>query len=49
MSQNLITPLLILRLAALRLGAELGDRLAREALDAEHRGGVGIPSPSRHG
>jgi hypothetical protein len=49
MGQKLSAPLVVLRLADLMLGAELGDRLALEALDDDYRVGFRIPFPSAPG
>jgi hypothetical protein len=49
MGQALIAPLVVLGLTDLMRSAEFGDRLALEALNDDHRYGVGIPFPSSHG
>jgi hypothetical protein len=49
MSQKLVAPLVVLGLADLVLGANLGDGLALQALDDNYRFGLGVPFASVHG
>jgi hypothetical protein len=49
MGEKLVAPWLILGLADLLLGANCRHRLALQALNDEHRVGLGIPLPSLHG
>jgi hypothetical protein len=49
MSQQLVSPLVVLRWAALVLGANLGHRLALEAFKPDQGFGLGVPFSSVHG